>query len=98
MTVKNAAVNLPYGGGKGGIRIDPRHYSQGELERLTRRYTTEIGLIIGPEKDIPAPDMGTNAQVMAWAVNQYEKYHGFSPACITGKSLSLPMITPTSGL
>ena len=69
MTIKNAAVNLPYGGGKGGIRIDPRKYSQGELERVTRRYTTEIGLIIGPEKDIPAPDVNTGPQTMAWMMD-----------------------------
>ena len=70
MTIKNAAVNLPYGGGKGGIRIDPRKYSQGELERVTRRYTTEIGLIIGPEKDIPAPDVNTGPQTMAWMMEE----------------------------
>ncbi|WP_278914556.1 Glu/Leu/Phe/Val family dehydrogenase, partial [Deinococcus wulumuqiensis] len=71
MTIKNAAVNLPYGGGKGGIRLDPRKYSQGELERVTRRYTTEIGLIIGPEKDIPAPDVNTGPQTMAWMMDTY---------------------------
>jgi glutamate dehydrogenase (NAD(P)+) len=69
MSVKNAAVNLPYGGAKGGIRVDPRSLSISELERMTRRYTTEIGVIIGPSKDIPAPDMNTNAQTMAWMMD-----------------------------
>ncbi|WP_407570671.1 Glu/Leu/Phe/Val family dehydrogenase [Deinococcus altitudinis] len=90
MTVKNAAVNLPYGGGKGGIRIDPRKYSQGELERLTRRYTTEIGLIIGPEKDIPAPDVNTNPQVMAWMMDTYSMNTGkTSTGVVTGKPVAL---------
>ena len=62
MTVKNAAVNVPYGGAKGGIRLDPRLLSQAELQRVTRRYTSEIGIIIGPNKDIPAPDVNTNEQ------------------------------------
>ncbi|MBU6419671.1 MAG: Glu/Leu/Phe/Val dehydrogenase, partial [Proteobacteria bacterium] len=66
MTVKNAAVNLPFGGAKGGIRLDPKTLSMHELERVTRRYTSEIGIIIGPQRDIPAPDVNTNAQIMAW--------------------------------
>jgi glutamate dehydrogenase (NAD(P)+) len=89
MTWKTAVVNLPYGGAKGGIAIDPKKLSQGELERITRKFVDEIHDVIGPDKDIPAPDMGTNAQVMAWIMNQYEKYHGFSPACVTGKPLEL---------
>ena len=89
MTWKTAVVNIPYGGAKGGIAVDPATLSRGELERITRRFIDNIHDMIGPDKDIPAPDMGTNAQVMAWAVNQYEKYHGFSPACITGKPLEL---------
>ena len=90
MTVKNAAVNLPYGGGKGGNRIDPRHYSQGELERLTRRYTTEIGLVIGPEKDIPAPDVNTNPQVMAWMMDTYSMNTGkTATGVVTGKPVAL---------
>ncbi|MFT2719626.1 Glu/Leu/Phe/Val family dehydrogenase [Deinococcus sp. A31D244] len=90
MTVKNAAVNLPYGGGKGGIRIDPRKYSTGELERLTRRYTTEIGLIIGPEKDIPAPDVNTNPQTMAWMMDTYSMNVGrTATGVVTGKPVSL---------
>lgn len=89
MTWKTAVVNIPYGGAKGGIAVDIGKLSRGELERITRRFIDAIHDMIGPDKDIPAPDMGTNAQVMAWAVNQYEKYHGFSPACITGKPLEL---------
>ncbi len=90
MTIKNAAVNLPYGGGKGGIRIDPRKYSTGELERLTRRYTTEIGLIIGPEKDIPAPDVNTNPQTMAWMMDTYSMNVGCTATgVVTGKPVSL---------
>jgi glutamate dehydrogenase (NAD(P)+) len=89
MTWKTAVVNIPYGGAKGGIAVDPASLSRGELERITRRFIDNIHDMIGPDKDIPAPDMGTNSQVMAWAVNQYEKYHGFSPACITGKPLEL---------
>ncbi len=90
MTIKNAAVNLPYGGGKGGVRIDPRKYSTGELERLTRRYATEIGLIIGPEKDIPAPDVNTNPQTMAWIMDTYSMNVGrTSTGVVTGKPVSL---------
>lgn len=90
MTIKNAAVNLPYGGGKGGIRIDPRQYSQGEIERVTRRYTTEIGLIIGPEKDIPAPDVNTGPQTMAWMMDTYSMNVGrTATGVVTGKPVSL---------
>ena len=90
MTVKNAAVNLPYGGGKGGIRVDPRTLSTGELERLTRRYTTEIGLVIGPEKDIPAPDVNTNPQTMAWMMDTYSMNVGrTTTGVVTGKPISL---------
>src|SRR3546814_11101344 len=76
MSVKTAAVNLPFGGAKGGIRIDPRNYSRGELERITRRYTSEIGVIIGPNKDIPAPDVNTNAQTMARMMETYSMNEG----------------------
>ena len=69
MSIKNAAVNVPYGGAKGGIRVDPRTLSRGELERVTRRYTSEIGIIIGPNKDIPAPDVNTDGQIMAWMMD-----------------------------
>ncbi len=85
MTWKTAVVNLPYGGAKGGIGIDPRKLSRKELERITRRFADQIHDFIGPDKDIPAPDMGTSYREMAWIRNQYEKYHGFSPACVTGK-------------
>jgi glutamate dehydrogenase (NAD(P)+) len=89
MTWKTAVVNIPYGGAKGGISIDPSKLSSGELERITRKFVDEIHDVIGPDKDIPAPDMGTNAQVMAWIANQYEKFHGFNPACVTGKPVEL---------
>lgn len=85
MTWKTAVVNIPYGGAKGGICVDPRKLSPKELERITRKFVDQIHEIIGPDVDIPAPDMGTNAGVMAWIRNQWEKYHGFAPACITGK-------------
>ena len=89
MTWKTAVVNIPYGGAKGGIGIDTHELSQGELERITRKFVDATHDIIGPDSDIPAPDMGTNAQVMAWFMNQYQKYHGFNPACVTGKPLEL---------
>ena len=89
MTWKTAVVNLPYGGAKGGIAVDPKTLSRGELERITRRFVDEIHDMVGPAKDIPAPDMGTNAQVMAWFANQYEKFYGHQPACVTGKPLEL---------
>ena len=69
MTIKNAVVNVPYGGAKGGIRVDPKLLSMPELERMTRRYTSEINILLGPDKDIPAPDMNTNEQVMAWMMD-----------------------------
>ncbi|WP_309572859.1 Glu/Leu/Phe/Val dehydrogenase, partial [Deinococcus sp.] len=90
MTVKNAAVNLPYGGGKGGIRLDPRQYSTNELERITRRYTSEIGLVIGPDKDIPAPDVNTGPQTMAWMMDTYSMNVGrTATGVVTGKPVSL---------
>ncbi len=85
MTWKTAVVNLPYGGAKGGIGVDPDELSVRELERLTRAFVDQIHDIVGPDTDIPAPDMGTDHQVMAWFRNQWEKYHGFNPAVITGK-------------
>jgi glutamate dehydrogenase (NAD(P)+) len=85
MTWKTAVVDIPFGGGKGGINCDPGTLSQKELERLTRRLVQQIHDFIGPDKDIPAPDMGTNAEVMAWIMNEYTKFHGFQPACVTGK-------------
>lgn len=90
MTVKNAAVNLPFGGAKGGVRVDPKTLSIKELERLTRRYTSEIGLIIGPDKDIPAPDVNTNAQIMSWVMDTYSMNVGAtSMGVVTGKPLEL---------
>ncbi|RLS79922.1 MAG: glutamate dehydrogenase [Planctomycetota bacterium] len=85
MTWKTAVVNVPYGGAKGGVAIDPAQFSLRELERVTRRFVDAIHDLFGPDVDIPAPDMGTNADMMAWIMNQYGKYHGFSPACVTGK-------------
>jgi len=85
MTWKTALVDLPYGGAKGGINCDPSKLSRGELERLTRKLIEKIHDMIGPFKDIPAPDMGTDAQVMAWIMNEYGKFEGFHPACVTGK-------------
>jgi glutamate dehydrogenase (NAD(P)+) len=85
MTWKTALVDLPFGGAKGGINCDPNKLSRGELERLTRKFIEKIHDTIGPHKDIPAPDMGTDAQVMAWIMNEYGKYEGFQPACVTGK-------------
>lgn len=85
MTWKTAVVDIPYGGAKGGIALDPRKVSVKELERITRKFIDQIHDIIGPHKDIPAPDMGTSSREMAWIRNQWEKYHGFGPAVITGK-------------
>ncbi|MCX7250192.1 MAG: Glu/Leu/Phe/Val dehydrogenase, partial [Burkholderiales bacterium] len=90
MSIKNAAVNVPFGGAKGGIRVDPRQLSRGELERVTRRYTSEIGLIIGPTKDIPAPDVNTNEQVMAWMMDTYSMNVGENATgVVTGKPIDL---------
>ncbi|HLL18078.1 MAG TPA: Glu/Leu/Phe/Val dehydrogenase [Rubrivivax sp.] len=86
MTVKCAAVNLPYGGAKGGIRVDPKALSMKELERMTRRYTSEIGIIIGPQRDIPAPDVNTNGQIMAWMMDTYSMNTGTTATgVVTGK-------------
>lgn len=90
MTWKCALMNLPYGGAKGGVVVDPKALSMRELERLTRRYATEISIMMGPESDIPAPDMGTNAQVMAWIMDTYSMHRGFSvPAVVTGKPVEI---------
>ncbi len=90
MSVKNAAVSLPFGGAKGGIRVDPKTLSRGELERLTRRYTSEIGIIIGPTKDIPAPDVNTNEQIMAWMMDTYSMNEGATASgVVTGKPIAL---------
>jgi glutamate dehydrogenase/leucine dehydrogenase len=90
MTWKCAVVDIPYGGGKGGVIVDPKSLSLGELERLSRRFVTEIQGIIGPERDIPAPDVNTNSQVMAWMMDQYSRNKGYTvPGMITGKPLLL---------
>jgi len=90
MSIKNAAVNVPYGGAKGGVRVDPKTLSKGELERLTRRYTSEIGLFIGPSKDIPAPDVNTNGQIMAWMMDTYSMNTGATATgVVTGKPIDL---------
>jgi glutamate dehydrogenase (NAD(P)+) len=90
MTWKCALVGLPYGGAKGGVRVAPDKLTRGELERLTRRYTAEIAPLIGPEKDIPAPDVGTNAQIMAWMMDTYSQQFGYAiPGVVTGKPLAI---------
>jgi len=89
MTWKTALVNIPFGGAKGGVTCDPSTMSRWELERLTRRFTSKIALILGPYRDIPAPDMNTNAQVMAWMMDEYGRKHGHTPAVVTGKPVEL---------
>jgi len=89
MTWKTALVNLPFGGAKGGVQVDPTELSTPELNRLTRRYTTNIVHLLAPNRDIPAPDMGTNAQTMAWMMDAYGQIHGHSPACVTGKPVEI---------
>jgi glutamate dehydrogenase (NAD(P)+) len=90
MTIKNAAVNLPFGGAKGGVRVDPKTISRAELERITRRYTSEIGIIIGPQRDIPAPDVNTDAQIMAWMMDTYSaNVGGTVSGVVTGKPVAL---------
>ncbi len=86
MSWKCALNHLPYGGAKGGVACDPAHLSRGELERLTRRYATELRILIGPKSDIPAPDIGTNDQIMAWMMDTYSMHRGHSvPGVVTGK-------------
>lgn len=90
MTWKCAVIGIPYGGAKGGVICDPKHMTPAELERMTRRYATEISIIIGPHSDIPAPDVNTNPQVMAWIMDTFSMHEGFSiPAVVTGKPLSI---------
>ena len=88
MTWKTAVMNLPYGGAKGGIAVDPHGLSKAELQQLTRVFTQAIHDVIGPHKDIPAPDLGTNSETMGWIVDEYAKFHGWSPAVVTGKPLT----------
>ncbi len=90
MTWKCAVVGIPFGGAKGGVTVNPKLLSQGELENLTRRFTAEIGILIGPYKDIPAPDVNTNPQVMAWIMDTYSMQQGYSvPGVVTGKPLTI---------
>lgn len=90
MSLKCAVVNIPYGGGKGGVQVDPSTLSENELRRLTRRYTAGILPLIGPEKDIPAPDVNTNGQIMAWIMDTYSMFKGYSvPGVVTGKPLAV---------
>ncbi|MFM8176315.1 MAG: Glu/Leu/Phe/Val family dehydrogenase, partial [Candidatus Limnocylindrus sp.] len=90
MSWKCAVMDLPYGGGKGGVTVDPKQLSVGEIERLTRRFTTEISVIIGPESDIPAPDVNTNSQTMAWMMDTYSMHAGHTvPGVVTGKPIAL---------
>jgi glutamate dehydrogenase/leucine dehydrogenase len=90
MTFKCALVGLPLGGAKGGIKVDPGDLSRAELQALTRRYTTEIAMIIGPEKDIPAPDIGTDGQTMAWLMDTYSQLNGYAiPGVVTGKPVAI---------
>ena len=89
MTWKTSLLDIPYGGGKGGIQIDTSKYSRNEMERLSRRFFRAIDPFIGPNIDIPAPDVNTNAQVMGWFMDEYSQTHGYTPACVTGKPLDL---------
>ncbi|PCJ21512.1 MAG: glutamate dehydrogenase [Candidatus Cloacimonadota bacterium] len=89
MTWKTALIDIPFGGAKGGINCDPKELSESELERITRKFTNAIASDIGPLKDIPAPDVNTNAQVMAWIMDEYSKSAGYAPGVVTGKPLDL---------
>jgi glutamate dehydrogenase (NAD(P)+) len=89
MTWKTAVVNIPFGGAKGGIQVDPKGMSENELKQMTRRYTQHISYILGINRDIPAPDMNTNAQIMAWMMDAYGAKHGYTPGIVTGKPLEL---------
>lgn len=89
MTWKTAVVGVPFGGAKGGVQCDPSHMTQSELQQLTRRFTRAISYIIGVDHDIPAPDLGTNAQTMAWMMSAYSEEHGYSPGVVTGKPVEL---------
>ena len=90
MTWKCAIAGIPFGGAKGGVSVDPKHHSKGEIERMTRRYASEILPLIGPEKDIPAPDMNTNEEIMSWIMDTYSSNKGYSvPGIVTGKPVSI---------
>ena len=89
MTWKTAIVGIPFGGAKGGINVDPHQVDQAELQTISRSFLSKIEKVLGPTRDIPAPDVGTNAQVVAWLMDEYGKLHGHTPACVTGKPISL---------
>ncbi|MDQ4064717.1 MAG: glutamate dehydrogenase, partial [Actinomycetota bacterium] len=89
MTWKNALIDVPFGGAKGGVQCDPRSMSSGENQRLSRRFTAMISYVIGVNRDIPAPDMGTNAQTMAWMMDAYGQKYGYTPGIVTGKPVEL---------
>jgi glutamate dehydrogenase (NAD(P)+) len=89
MSWKTAVMNIPYGGAKGGITCDPCMLSRAEIQRVTRAFTSSMQVVLGPHIDVPAPDMGTNAQTMAWIVDEYSKYYGWTPAVVTGKPVEL---------
>lgn len=89
MTWKTAVVNIPFGGAKGGVACDPKHLSPAELERLTRAFVSMLDTVIGPYQDIPAPDVNTNPQVMAWIMDEYSRRHGYTPSVVTGKPIDL---------
>jgi glutamate dehydrogenase (NAD(P)+) len=89
MTWKTALLDIPFGGAKGGVACDPMNMSMTELERLTRKFTARIAIVLGPQRDIPAPDMGTDASVMAWLMDEYSSRRGYSPGVVTGKPVSL---------
>jgi glutamate dehydrogenase (NAD(P)+) len=89
MTWKTAVVNIPYGGAKGGVNCDPSKLEPDEVQSIARSFMDKIEKVLGPQRDIPAPDVGTNAQVMAWLMDEYGKLHGHTPACVTGKPIAL---------
>ncbi len=89
MTWKTALLDIPFGGAKGGIEVDPDTMSERERETMTRRFTSAIHHVLGPYRDVPAPDVNTNAQTMAWMMDQYSSVHGYTPACVTGKPIDL---------
>ena len=89
MTLKTALVDIPFGGAKGGVMVDPNKLSVNELERLTRRFVSRISLMLGPYRDIPAPDVGTNPTIMAWVLDEFGRKYGYTPAVVTGKPVSL---------
>ena len=89
MTWKTAIANVPYGGAKGGVNCDPKELERNELEKVARSFMDKIEKVLGPTRDIPAPDVGTNAQTMAWLMDEYGKLHGHTPAIVTGKPIAL---------